>query len=227
MISIRNDGQDPSQPTSVRTTPVLRRDPPVGPRHEPDRDVSHNRDAPRQHAATQIAGNLGRATHRLRGLLAAHFNEFGLSDVRFAVLQILRDCASRGCTQAELAAALDQSESSVSALVERMRDDNLLYRLRSKTDRRKRVLILTDQARQLLAQVELAHGERVAEILNSLSTSQLKELATHLEVLVEELSQVETPIKCASVSQDIASPHFESTAGKITGTIHEPQRPVA
>ena len=55
-----------------------------------------------------------------------------------------------GCSQADLANELQQSESSISTLVDRMRTSRLLYRLRSKVDKRRRVLMLTDQGRSLL-----------------------------------------------------------------------------
>ena len=76
-----------------------------------------------------IVSDILRSAHRIRGVLAAHFAEFGLSDARFAVLQIVRDALPRGCTQTELAERLQQSESSVSTLVDRMRAADLLYRL--------------------------------------------------------------------------------------------------
>ena len=38
-----------------------------------------------------IVAELLRSAHRIRGVLASHFAEFGLSDARFTVLQIVRD----------------------------------------------------------------------------------------------------------------------------------------
>ncbi|HEV8002823.1 MAG TPA: MarR family transcriptional regulator, partial [Planctomycetaceae bacterium] len=102
---------------------------------------------PEQVKPAEIVSDILRSAHRIRGVLAAHFAEFGLSDARFAVLQIVRDALPRGCTQTELAERLQQSESSVSTLVDRMRAADLLYRLRSKSDRRKCLLVLTDHAR--------------------------------------------------------------------------------
>lgn len=139
--------------------------------------------------AAAIVDDLLRAAHRLRGLLANHFAEFGLTDVRYAVLQFVNRSAPQGCSQAELATELAQSESSVCTLVERMRHSGLLYRLRSKADRRKRVLMLTEQGRQVLDAVEQCHGERTTALLSGLSDEQLETLARLLDLLVEELSQ--------------------------------------
>jgi len=140
----------------------------------------------------EIVDDFLRSAHRIRGALASHFAEFGLSDARFAVLQIVRDALPQGCTQTELAERLQQAESSVSMLVDRMRAADLLYRLRSKTDRRKCLLILTDHARETLAKLEQCHHERMAELLGCYTTIQLHELASLLKVLDAELTKRET-----------------------------------
>jgi DNA-binding MarR family transcriptional regulator len=214
-----NDSEFDGAPSGA----ILRRDLPAG--QPPADGAKHS--SRREEKAAEIAADICRAAHRLRGLLAGHFQECGLSDVRFTVLRTLRDGASSGCTQAELAAQLDQSESSVSALVERMRDDNLLYRLRSKSDRRKRLLVLTELGRQMLARVELHHGERVAALLARLDAAQLEQLARLLHTLVDELSRVEPTD--AGVAQDAAPspPHFEFAAETLPLPQPEQHRPVA
>ena len=133
-----------------------------------------------EHDAVPIAGRIGgldaasasgelvesmlRLGQRLRGHLDTRFGAFGLSDARFAALSVIREAAPAGCTQAHLAARLGQCESSISTLVERMRASRLLYRLRAKADRRKRVLMLTDDGRRLLDQ-GLACRDREADAL--------------------------------------------------------------
>ena len=139
----------------------------------------------------EIISDILRSAHRIRGVLAAHFAEFGLSDARFAVLQIVRDALPRGCTQTELAERLQQSESSVSTLVDRMRAADLLYRLRSKSDRRKCLLVLTDHARETLDKLEVCHHERMAELLSCYKTEQLRDLTVLLKILDSELTRRE------------------------------------
>ncbi|HXY37056.1 MAG TPA: MarR family transcriptional regulator [Planctomycetaceae bacterium] len=139
----------------------------------------------------EIVSDILRSAHRIRGVLAAHFAEFGLSDARFAVLQIVRDALPRGCTQTELAERLQQSESSVSTLVDRMRAADLLYRLRSKSDRRKCLLVLTDHARETLEKLEACHHERMAELLACYKSEQLRDLAVLLKILDSELTRRE------------------------------------
>jgi DNA-binding MarR family transcriptional regulator len=165
----------------------------------------------------EIVSDILRSAHRIRGVLAAHFAEFGLSDARFAVLQIVRDALPRGCTQTELAERLQQSESSVSTLVDRMRAADLLYRLRSKSDRRKCLLVLTDHARDTLDKLEVCHHERMAELLSCYRTEQLRDLAVLLKILDSELSRRElagtdppTPVASAVI------PHPRLTAVEVS-----------
>ncbi len=181
--------------------------------HWSESDIATYRIETVQAKPAEIVSDILRSAHRIRGVLAAHFAEFGLSDARFAVLQIVRDALPRGCTQTELAERLQQSESSVSTLVDRMRAADLLYRLRSKSDRRKCLLVLTDHARETLDKLENCHHERMAELLSCYKSEQLRDLAVLLKILDTELSRRElagtdppTPVASAVI------PHPRLTA---------------
>jgi len=177
--------------------------------------------------AADIAENVLRAAHRLRCLLGAHFGSCGLSDVRFLALRVLRDCAPTGCTQAELAAHLDQSESSVSTLVDRMRDGNLIYRLRSKSDRRKRVLLLTEQGRQMLAQAESHYDEWATVLMARFDDRQLAELAGLLRQLVHELSRAAPGDSARHEPEPQSAPYYRQSAELPAADEPQRHRPVA
>ncbi len=171
----------------------------------------------------EIVSEMLRSAHRIRGVLASHFAEFGLSDARFAVLQFVRETLPRGCTQTELAERLQQSESSVSTLVDRMRAADLLYRLRSKSDRRKCLLVLTDHSRDILEKLERCHNERMASLLGCYTSEQIHELAVLLKILDAELSRREmagtdppTPVNSAVI------PHPRLAATEIAETALRP-----
>ena len=138
--------------------------------------------------ASHVVAEILKAAHRLRLTLCSYFSEFGLTDVRFAVMQIIRDSAPDGCSQSRLAEELHQSESSISTLVERMRSSQLLYRLRSKRDRRKRVLMLTERSRNLLEDAEKCHDERMALLLSCFSPEQLEQFTSLLQQLLRRLT---------------------------------------
>ena len=137
----------------------------------------------------RIVGRILKAAHRLRAVLNSHLGQFDLNDVRYTVLQIVGDRVDAGCSQTELADELDQSESSISTLVERMRASGLLYRLRSKSDRRKRVLMLTERGRSLLALADDKHREQMALLLAAFSDGERRRLLELLERLVIELGR--------------------------------------
>jgi MarR family transcriptional regulator for hemolysin len=163
-----------------------------------------------EHDAPSIAGRIGgspdgeqssgelvemmlRLGQRLRGHLDTRFGTFGLSDARFAALSVIREAAPAGCTQAHLAAKLGQCESSISTLVERMRSSRLLYRLRAKSDRRKRVLMLTDDGRQLFDQGLAARDREADALFNRISTEERQQLATLLGRLFASLDHIGEP----------------------------------
>lgn len=143
--------------------------------------------------AVEIVDLLLRIGHRLRGVLAAHFAEFDLTDIRYAVLQAIRRSAG-DCSQTELADELGQSESSISTLIERMRGDDLLYRLRSQNDRRKWVLMLTPRGRAVLELVDQCHDRRMAALLRGLDAQQQRTLAELLRGLLARLSRADAEL---------------------------------
>ncbi|MBW3542611.1 MAG: MarR family transcriptional regulator [Planctomycetes bacterium] len=143
--------------------------------------------APALKDAAEIVEQIVQTAHQLRALLNSSLSEFELNDVRYTVLSIVGGRQESGCTQSELADALDQSESSISTLVDRMRTSGLLYRLRSKTDRRKRVLMLTDRGRSLMALADGRHRREVSELLTAFEPEERTALLALLRRLLAEI----------------------------------------
>ncbi|MCA9116896.1 MAG: winged helix-turn-helix transcriptional regulator, partial [Planctomycetaceae bacterium] len=135
-----------------------------------------------------VVSGLLRIAQRIRSILNQGLADSGLNEIRLTVMQVLHESSQAGCSQSELADALQQSESSVSTLVERMRSDGLLYRLRSNADRRKRVLMLTAEGRDLLEQVEAVHAPRMRKLLSVLPGDDVNHLRQLLENLAEGLA---------------------------------------
>ena len=162
--------------------------------------------------ASEVVAEILKVAHRLRSVLSDHFSEFALTDVRFSVMQIIRNSPEGECSQARLAEELDQSESSISTLVERMRSSHLLYRLRSQQDRRKRALMLTDRGRQLLEDVECCHDQRMATLLSCFGEEQLEQFSTLLKQLQEKLEVVEK---------------WEAFEREAASSVHEQRKPAA
>lgn len=174
--------------------------------------------------ADALIEQLQAAAQVLKNRLADHFQEFGLNEIRYTVMKLVRGSSPHGCSQTDLAEAVQQSESSISTLVERMRADNLIYRLRSKLDRRKRVLILTERGQAVLQHLEKCHSERLEKMLARFAAAEREELSRLLQQFIDHLSpSTESPSAPITGSAPIAAPHM----GRINlpQSAHAPQLP--
>ena len=140
--------------------------------------------------AAAVVMRLLEAAERIRAILCARLADCELNEVRYASLTAIDEAAPDGCSQTDLAAALGQSESSVSTLVDRMRVSGLLYRLRSKTDRRRHVLMLTARGRELLSRARDVQTVPYSQIVNGLDAPQVRMLAELLSSLIAALSNL-------------------------------------
>ncbi len=174
-------------------------------------------------AAVDIVDNVMRAAHRLRGLLNSHLGQFELTDIRYAVLQAIRETASNGCSQKDLSNRLNQTESSISTLIERMRQSGLLYRLPSTVDRRRKVLLLSELGRETLAKAEEFHSRRVAALLTCFNTTDKHTLARLLKIWVEELSQLPADAARTALPAEEADPD----ASPLSFSFGTQQKPAA
>ena len=161
-------------------------------------------------SAEQVVERLQTAAQCLKTRLAEHFQKFDLNEVRFSVLNLVHASSPRGCSQTDLAENLDQSESSISTLVERMRSDELLYRLRSKIDRRKRVLILTERGQFVLQRIKSCHRQLLEQMLQNFSETQRIELIRLLTELTGYLNTTEQVENAPQTSREIPAPHILS-----------------
>lgn len=132
-----------------------------------------------------------RAAELLRSLLTSDFSSLGITGARYAALKIIAQSSVGGCSQSELAARLKQSESSVSGLVSRMRDDGLLFRLHCKQDQRKHVLLLSEQGRQLLVRCNASYRRRMQHVLSQFDADLIQQLTDQMECLVDGLTQTQ------------------------------------
>lgn len=150
----------------------------------------------------EIVENVMRAAHRLRAILNSHLGQFELTDIRYAVLQAIRETASNGCSQKELSDHLNQTESSISTLIERMRQSGLLYRLPSTVDRRRKVLLLSELGRETLAKAEEFHSRRMAALLTCFNNEERRAFGELLKRWVEELTRLPADAARAALPMD-------------------------
>ena len=140
-------------------------------------------------AAEAIDQTLRLAAH-LRGRLGDALAAAGINESRMAVLRLVGSRGEAGCSQVEIATAIGQAESSVCTLVDRMKTDGLLVRLRCQVDRRRSLLHLTEAGVLALA----AGTEQVAAVASELETLWGRRRLEPLRTLLEEmLFEIERP----------------------------------
>ncbi len=159
--------------------------------------------------SVEIVENVMRVAHRLRAILNSHLGQFELTDIRYAVLQAIRETASNGCSQKDLSNRLNQTESSISTLIERMRQSGLLYRLPSTVDRRRKVLLLSEMGRETLARAEEFHSRRMASLLTCFNAGERGTFSRMLKVWVDELTRL--PAEAARIALPTEIEDLEAT----------------
>jgi DNA-binding MarR family transcriptional regulator len=168
---------------------------------------------------------------RVSQIVRLRFNDwlgqFNLTDGRHAVLAALARAGEVGCSQAELADRLGQSESNISTLIERMQRDGLVDRSRSVADRRKRVLRVTSAG---LASLESVDAKRTAwsgQLLSGIPTEECPKLLTLLQRLGESLEPSfaisPTAITSRSVLSDEGEPPVVKRRNDPTDDPRSPQ----
>lgn len=140
------------------------------------------------------------AGERLGRLLAAGYAQCDLNGPRADVLESVAAAGADGCSQTELAASLGASESNVSTLIERMRRDGLLLRMRSRVDRRCSVLLLTELGAQRLNSVTEGRDRHLGQWIDQLTPEEQTLLCHLLDRLLEALDQA-NPEKSPTQSQ--------------------------
>lgn len=136
---------------------------------------------------SHLVRRVNQAGDRLREVLDQSDSECDLSWARFGVLETIALSGVQGCSQTRLAEELGTAESSVSALVERMRRDGLLLRMRSHHDRRCSVLLLTELGGQRLASASQNRDRKLSHWISHLSSTEQHQLSHLLDRLLMAL----------------------------------------
>lgn len=133
---------------------------------------------------SQLARRVILAGERLRRHLDQSYTQCELNGPRVDVLETIATAGVEGCSQTELATQLGAAESSVSTLVERMRRDGLLLRMRSRQDRRCSVLLLTEIGGERLSSVVDSRDRHLAQWIDQLSMPEQQQLFGLLDRLL-------------------------------------------
>lgn len=143
---------------------------------------------------SQLASRILLAGERLRQVLDQCDTHCELNGPRVEVLEAIALSSPQGCSQTELAEALDAAESSVSTLVERMRKDGLLLRMRSRTDRRRSVLLVTEVGQHRLISALNSRDQHLSQSIGRFSAADQRQLSDLLDRLLSVLAEL-PPLK--------------------------------
>jgi DNA-binding MarR family transcriptional regulator len=180
----------------------------------------------RQELSVALLDGLLRISQVVRLRLNDWLDRFELNDGRHSVLTVLARAGDDGCSQAELAERLGQSESNVSTLIERMQRDGLVNRLRSSFDRRKRVLSITDTGRAVLTDVDSGRSAWCEKLFRGITVA---DRATLMQILTRLGSSLESSSMTAAshlaIFSEPAGDHDLPADGSASDLSEDPQSP--
>lgn len=115
--------------------------------------------------------------------LARSVEERGLSLAAFNVLMILSRCDDQGCPMHELGEVLLVSRANVTGLVDSLERKCLVERVADASDRRVRLVCITEAGQKLLETTAPQHYAKVSKLLNDVKNSEKATLSALLTKL--------------------------------------------
>lgn len=125
--------------------------------------------------------SLVRTSSLMQKLSDRFFSRFGLTDVQFNILMILKERGSDGLSQQELSEHLIVTKSNVVGLIDRLERSGYVSRESHPSDRRFNQIVLTPKGQSLEAKVEEVYFEEVDKMMDVLSASEKKAVIKAME----------------------------------------------
>lgn len=122
----------------------------------------------------------------LRKLIDRRLQPLGLSRAQWSILAILSN--HEGLSQSQISSELEIEKSTAGRLIDQVEKSGWIERRPIPGDRRLWGIHLTDQARQLLAEVESVILQTRTEMLRGLSAEQQQNLSEILQTVKSNLS---------------------------------------
>jgi DNA-binding MarR family transcriptional regulator len=169
-----------------------------------------------------------RTAECLTALLQAPTVHAGLNESRYNVLDALRRKPSGTSSQTELATHLLQSESNLSTLLDRMKNDGLISRARSERDRRVTRIGISTAGRDALTRADRARQSATAPLLRVLDERLAAALVEALEILRGKLEgalgvadRMQTTVEDAGAAR---LSHTDASSDSRKSRVHPPRR---
>ncbi len=125
--------------------------------------------------------SLVRTSSLMQKLSDRFFAKFGLTDVQFNILMILKEHGSEGLSQQDLSEHLIVTKSNVVGLIDRLERGDYVKRVSHPSDRRFNQVVLTPRGQKLEARVEKSYFKEVDKMMNVLSPSDKRNVVKAME----------------------------------------------
>jgi DNA-binding MarR family transcriptional regulator len=129
--------------------------------------------------------SLVRTSSLMQKLSDRFFSRFGLTDVQFNILMILKEQGPAGLSQQELSEHLIVTKSNVVGLIDRLERSGYVKRMAHPSDRRFNQIVLTQKGEQLELRIEELYFTEVDKMMNALSGTQKRALIRAMEKIRE------------------------------------------
>lgn len=129
--------------------------------------------------------SLVRTSSLMQKLSDRFFSQFGLTDVQFNILMILKEHGSAGLSQQELSEHLIVTKSNVVGLIDRLERGGYVKRMSHPSDRRFNQIVLTQKGERLELKIEESYFTEVDKMMNALSGSQKRAVIRAMERIRE------------------------------------------
>jgi len=127
--------------------------------------------------------SLVRTSSLMQKLSDRFFSQFGLTDVQFNILMILKEHGAAGLSQQELSEHLIVTKSNVVGLVDRLERGGYVRRKSHPSDRRFNQIVLTPKGQKLEAKVERSYFQEVDKMMNVLTASEKRGVVKAMEAI--------------------------------------------
>jgi len=125
--------------------------------------------------------SLVRTSALMQKLSDRFFSQFGLTDVQFNILMILKEAGDTGLSQQQLSEQLIVTKSNVVGLVDRLERSGYVRRMAHPSDRRFNQIVLTPRGAAIELKIENQYFSEVDKMMNALSTTQKKSVIQAME----------------------------------------------
>ena len=125
--------------------------------------------------------SLVRTSSLMQKLSDRFFSRFGLTDVQFNILMILKEHRSEGLSQQQLSEHLIVTKSNVVGLIDRLERSGYVSREAHPSDRRFNQIVLTSKGEKLEARIEKLYFKEVDKMMNVLSAQEKRSVIRAME----------------------------------------------